>query len=187
MHLIVGLGNPGLQYERTRHNVGFLVVDRLAAGHAAGVSRGKFHGEARQGPVAGHPALLLKPMTFMNRSGLSVAEAMRFYKLEPAQLLVIVDDCALDVGRIRLRRGGGAGGHNGLADISTALGTEAYARLRIGIDPPGRVPRDRYVLGCIPPNQQPDLDHAVVLACDAVETWLNEGIESAMNRHNAMP
>ncbi len=185
MHLIVGLGNPGLEYEQTRHNVGFLVVDRLAAQHDVGGARAKFHGELRQGPMAGAPCLLLKPMTFMNRSGLSVAEAVRFYKLPLEALLVIVDDCALDVGRIRLRPGGGAGGHNGLADISAALGTDAYARLRVGIDPPGRVPRDRYVLGRIAPAQRDAIDDATNLACTATETWIREGIGAAMNRHNA--
>lgn len=185
MHLIVGLGNPGSQYEQTRHNVGFLVIDRLAGRHGLGPARAQFHGQTFQGQVASEASLLLKPMTFMNRSGLSVADAVRFYKLDLANVMVVVDDCALDVGRIRLRPGGGAGGHNGLDDISAAVGTEAFARLRVGIDAPGRVPRDQYVLGRIAAHQRPELEHAMEVACDAIELWAEKGIDAAMNRFNA--
>ena len=149
MRLIVGLGNPGQQYEATRHNVGFEVLDRLARRYAEGtVAKGKFHGAVVEAMIDDQRALLLKPTTYMNRSGQSVAEAMHFYRLDAvADLLVIVDDTALACGMIRLRASGGAGGHNGLADIEQKLDTIEYARLRIGVDPPGEIPQESYVLG----------------------------------------
>ena len=144
MKLVVGLGNPGPEYDRTRHNVGFDVIDRLARRHvdpAMGVARNKFSGLLLEAEVDGAKMLLLKPLTFMNLSGKSVAEAVRFYKMSPIDdLMVIVDDTALDCGELRIKPGGGAGGHNGLADVSRLLGTDGWPRLRIGIDKPGGYP-----------------------------------------------
>jgi len=193
--LIVGLGNPGQEYVRTRHNAGFMALDRLAARHAPGaIARSRFGGVCVEGRIArpGEPGeektLLLKPMTFMNRSGGSVGEAVRFYKLDPvADLLVLVDDVALDCGAIRVRASGSAGGHNGLTDIERALGTSAYARLRIGIGPRGRAEQVGFVLGRFTDEQMDALTPALEKAADASEAWALQGVDAAMNRFNVRP
>jgi len=184
--LIVGLGNPGAEYDRTRHNAGFMAIDRLIARHAPGEPvRARFHGGVVEARVGGTKALLLRPTTYMNRSGQSVLEALNFYKLDPAQdVLVLVDDVALPVGSIRLRASGGDGGHNGLGDISRVLSSVDYARLRIGIDPPGAVPQVDYVLRRFSAIQLADLDPALERAADAAELWTREGAEAAMNQFN---
>ncbi len=191
MKLIVGLGNPGAEYERTRHNAGFMAVDRLIERHAPqAVARSRFHALAydvtlRQGG-AEERALLLKPTTFMNRSGLSVAEAARFYKLLPAQdVLVLVDDVALPTGAIRIRSAGGTGGHNGLADIQQKLGDDGYARLRIGVGSPDRQAQRDYVLGRFSPDQWDDVRPALDRAADAAEVWATQGVVTAMNTFNS--
>ena len=185
MKLIVGLGNPGQEYAATRHNVGFMAVERLARRHGiAGPVKGKFHAAVLEGQVGGERCLLMQPMTYMNRSGLAVGEAVRFYKLDVADVLVIVDDVALPCGRIRLRGSGSAGGHNGLTDIERVLGTSGYPRLRVGIDSPGRVPQRDYVLGRFSGEQWELVEPALLRACEAVETWLGEGLEKAMTMHN---
>lgn len=194
MKLIVGLGNPGLEYDRTRHNVGFEAIDRLArrtVDPASSTSKSRFSGvllEAElRSPAGPEKALLLKPLTYMNRSGQSVSEAIRFFKLDPAKdLLVIVDDLALPCGAIRLRADGSAGGHNGLADIEQKLGTNAYARCRIGIDAPGQVPQKDYVLGRFRPDQQPLVDGAIEQAVQAALCWATSGLSTAMNRFNTV-
>jgi peptidyl-tRNA hydrolase, PTH1 family len=188
MKLIVGLGNPGTTYENTRHNAGFMVVDRLAQRHAPGApARARFNAATVEARIDGEPCLLFKPMTYMNRSGLPVAEAVRFYKLDPAaDLLVLVDDVALPCGAIRLRASGGAGGHNGLTDLQRALGAEAYPRCRIGIDPsPPFMDQADYVLGRFTPEQWALVDPALNRAADAAEMFIARGIEAAMNTFNA--
>ena len=198
MRLIVGLGNPGAEYERTRHNAGFMVLDRLAqrlgiatpaggnsGGNSGGGGKAKFHGLLMEASVAGERCGLLKPMTYMNRSGLAVGEAVAFYKLERKDILVVVDDVALPVGRIRLRGEGSPGGHNGLADIQRALGAADYPRLRIGIDAPGMIPQVDYVLGRFTAAQMTKLDSALDLACGCVETWITYGLNKAMTQFNA--
>jgi len=186
MRLIVGLGNPGTEYDRTRHNVGFEVIDHVARRYAPGdVARARFHGLTIDARIAGEKVLLLKPTTYMNKSGLAVSDAVRFFKLDPsADVLVIVDDVALPCGTIRLRGQGGAGGHNGLSDITQKLATDAYHRLRIGIDPPGRIPQKDYVLGTFRPEQQPLVEEATSDAADAVACWVEFGLIEAMNRFN---
>lgn len=186
MKLIVGLGNPGPQYDQTRHNVGFDVLDRLARRHASGaIARGKFQGAAIDASIGGDKVVLLKPLTFMNRSGQSVGEAVGFYKIDPKiDLLVLVDDIALPCGVIRLRADGSAGGHNGLADIEQRLGSNAYPRLRIGVDAPGRIPQKDYVLGRFRPDQQPLVESALNEAADAAACWCGQGLATAMNRFN---
>ena len=186
MKLIVGLGNPGPEYADTRHNVGFVVLDHLARRYAPGeAARSKFHGVLLEAMFQGQRVLLLRPTTYMNRAGLSVGEAVRFYKLDPAQsLLIIVDDVALSCGIIRLRPEGGPGGHNGLADIEQKLGTEQYARLRIGIDPPGEMPQKDYVLGRFRPDQRELVTAALDEAVDAAACWVRHGCQEAMNRFN---
>lgn len=185
MKLIVGLGNPGAEYAKTRHNTGFMAVDRLAARHGLTSRRSQFHSESRDGQIAGQRCVLLQPMTFMNRSGLAVREAVQFYKLDPTiDLLVVVDDTALGVGQLRLRPEGGAGGHNGLGDIERSLGTPAYPRLRIGVDPPGGVPQADYVLREFTAEQSAALSPTLDRACDAIECWAHGGIQTAMNQYN---
>ena len=186
MKLIVGLGNPGAEYENTRHNIGFVVLDRLARRYASGaVARGKFHAAVLNADLHGGRALLIKPTTYMNRSGLSTAEAVRFYKIGVEEdLLVIVDDVALACGSIRLRSSGSAGGHNGLIDIEEKLGTSDYGRLRIGIDGPGSIPQKDYVLGRFRPEQKELIAPALEEATDAAACWAAHGMTEAMNRFN---
>ncbi|MEM1431522.1 MAG: aminoacyl-tRNA hydrolase [Pseudomonadota bacterium] len=137
MRLIVGLGNPGGQYARHRHNIGFMAVERIAVDHGFGPWRGKFQAEVTDGRLGGEKVLLMKPQTFMNRSGQSVGDAMRFYKLEPADVIVIHDELDLAPGKCRIKEGGGHAGHNGLRSIHAAIGPD-YVRVRLGIGHPGR-------------------------------------------------
>lgn len=186
MKLIVGLGNPGPEYEGTRHNVGFAVLDRLARRHAPGaIARARFQGATIDTSIGEEKILLLKPLTYMNRSGPSVAEAVGFYKLQPRQdVLVIVDDVALPCGSIRIRGDGSAGGHNGLADVEQKLGTSDYPRMRIGIDPPGQIPQKDYVLGRFRSDQQTLVEHSLEDAVEAAVCWTQRGLNEAMNRFN---
>ncbi|MHC4976205.1 MAG: aminoacyl-tRNA hydrolase [Planctomycetota bacterium] len=188
--MIVGLGNPGREYLNTRHNAGYMVVDRLVDRYAPGQTpRSRFHAMTNEASMPGEgTCLLTKPTTFMNLSGQSVVESVQFYKIDPArELLVIVDDTALDVGTIRLRASGGTGGHNGLADISNRLGSDDYARLRIGIGDRGRIPQKHYVLGKLTDEQSAAIEPALDKACDCVLHWMREGTISAMNTFNTRP
>jgi PTH1 family peptidyl-tRNA hydrolase len=188
MKLVVGLGNPGPEYDGTRHNVGFDVVDRLArrwADPASSVAKSRFSGLVVEAQIRDEKVLLLKPLTYMNLSGKAVAEAIRFYKLSAADdLLVVVDDTALPCGSIRLKPGGGAGGHNGLSDVSRLLGTDDWSRLRIGIDKPGQIPLKNYVLGRFAPEQKPLVESSLDEAADAAACWASEGLATALNRFN---
>ncbi len=192
MKLIVGLGNPGPQYEKTRHNAGFLVIDRLADRRARGaIARSRFQSLTVDAAIPAPPAedekcLLMKPLTYMNLSGQAVAEAVRFYKLMPERdVLILVDDIYLPCGSLRLRPDGGAGGHNGLASIERSLGSDRYSRVRIGVDPPGIVNQADYVLGRFTPEQWALAEPALARAADAAELWAARGIDAAMNRFNA--
>ncbi|HVT83433.1 MAG TPA: aminoacyl-tRNA hydrolase [Phycisphaerae bacterium] len=193
MKLIAGLGNPGSQYERTRHNAGFMAVDAFA--HKLGAGNFRVAHESFMADVLlnGEKILLLKPQTYMNLAGRAVASAMQFYKLGIADLLVVVDDIALPTGTIRLRASGSAGGHNGLRDIEAALANLAaiagktgmdYSRLRIGVDAPGRVPQKDYVLTAFTPEQKPLLENAIKSSLEAIAVWASEGIVPAMNKFN---
>ena len=184
MKLVVGLGNPGSQYAETRHNVGYQVVDRLTERWAIPCRREKFRGLAGEGHACGTSVLLLKPTTFMNNSGQSVGEAWRFYRVEADDLLVILDDMDLPLGRIRLRAGGSAGGHRGLDNIILMLGRGDFARLRIGIGSSVEGEAVGHVLGRFEPDQLPHVEPTVKRAAEAVECWITEGIEQAMNRYN---
>jgi PTH1 family peptidyl-tRNA hydrolase len=199
MKLVIGLGNPGREYAATRHNVGFDLVDQLAArlGWIARpeqfdtLARTKFNGLVMDGSISlasggSEKLLLAKPMTYMNLSGRTVLAAMSFYQLTPADLLIVLDDIALPCGKIRIRPGGSPGGHNGLKDIEQVLGTSQYPRLRIGVDaPPPRVPQKDYVLGKFTPDQRALVDPALGRAAGAVVTWIDKGIETAMSQFNA--
>lgn len=190
MKLIVGLGNPGRDYVRTRHNAGFMVLDKLADRHAPGAPvRQQFHSSTLdvQIPGAGK-CLLMKPLTYMNRSGLAVSEAISFYKLDPTEdLLVVVDEVAVDLGYVRLRASGSDGGHNGLADIQQKLGTDKYARCRVGIGPQGPGPRHDFVLSRFAEDQMQTVEEGIGKAADATECWACEGITPAMNKFNTRP
>ncbi len=186
MKLIVGLGNPGPQYSGTRHNTGFDVVDVLASRWGIRLATEKFHGWFGGGERDGQRVVLLKPTTFMNRSGRAVLAAGRFYKLDPECLLVISDDVALPVGRLRMRTGGSAGGHNGLQDIIDRLSDDAWCRLRIGIgEPIGQA--TRYVLGRFGGEEEIIMQRARQYAADAVECWIENGPDLTMTRFNGDP
>jgi len=185
--LIVGLGNPGSEYDQTRHNIGFMVVDVLAGRFGARVRRKKFNALTEEVTDGFDKLLLLKPQQYMNRSGRAVAEAATFYKLAPADILVVTDDLALDVGRIRLRAQGSAGGHNGLKDIIAALGTDAFARLRVGIGSRGTRRGADYVLSRFSADERTVIDDAVKTASEATLCWAREGAEAAMTKFNARP
>ncbi len=188
MKLIVGLGNPGPEYAKTRHNAGFMAVDRFVQRHTLDGPRMKFHAGLWEGACfvagKGHRVLVAQPTTYMNRSGLCVGEAAAFYKLTPADIMVVVDDLALEAGSIRVRSTGGAGGHNGLKDIQRALGTMHYPRLRIGIDSKGLANQVDYVLGRFTEDQLAAVQPALVRSCEAIECWLAEGIDKTMTRFN---
>jgi peptidyl-tRNA hydrolase, PTH1 family len=182
--LVAGLGNPGPRYERTRHNVGWLVADELARRHG-GSWRGKFSGRLAELRVDERRLGLLKPETYMNESGRSVAAALRFFKLPPEQLLVVHDDVDLEPGRLQARRGGGLAGHNGLRSIAQAVGGSDFLRLRIGVGRPGRGDRRPvadYVLSAFGPEV--DVDALVGRCADAVETLVRDGLEAAQQRFN---
>jgi peptidyl-tRNA hydrolase, PTH1 family len=182
--LVVGLGNPGRDYARHRHNVGWMVVDELARRHV-GSWKSKFSGRIADIRVDGHRVGLLKPETFMNESGRSVAAAARFYKVDPDAVLVVHDEIDLEHGRLQSRRGGGLAGHNGLRSVASHLRTPEFVRLRVGVGRPGRgdprSPAD-YVLSDFEPED--DVEALVARAADAVETLDAEGIERAQARFN---
>ena len=182
--LVVGLGNPGREYERTRHNAGWLVVDELAR-RLGGSWRSKFSGKLAEVRADGSKLALLKPETFMNDSGRSVGATARFFKVEPDALLVVHDDVDLEPGRLQARAGGGLAGHNGLRSLAQTLGSQDFLRLRIGVGRPGRGdPRSvaDYVLSPFDPEE--DEDGLVVRAADAAEAIARDGLEAAQQRFN---
>ena len=191
MKLVVGLGNPGSEYDGTRHNIGFEILDRFASKLGwPQIAKKRFDGLTLDGIVetthGSEKILLLKPLTYMNLSGKSVQAAMSFYQLAPADIVIVLDDLALPCGRLRLRGAGSSGGHNGLKDIERALSTSEYPRLRIGIDPaPPPVAGKDYVLGRFTTEQRKLLEPAIDRACGAILTWIDKGIETAMSQFNA--
>ncbi len=184
MKLILGLGNPGAEYEGTRHNVGFEVVERLAAAHGITISKRNFKSVYGEGIIRGEKTLLVRPMTFMNLSGEAVGAIMRFYKLEPADVWVILDEVALPPGKIRLRPKGSAGGHNGLSNIITMLHTQEIPRLRLGVGAAKSGAMVGHVLGKFRKEELPLMEEAYQQSVEALECALAEGFEIAMNRFN---
>jgi PTH1 family peptidyl-tRNA hydrolase len=183
--LVAGLGNPGREYARNRHNAGHMVVDELARRHG-GSWRSKFSAELSELRLGDARVALLKPMTYMNESGRSVGAALRFFKLPPDRLLVVHDEGDFDLGRLQARLGGGLAGHNGLRSVAQALGTQDFLRLRIGVGRPergDRRPLADYVLSDFAPED--DAEEIVARAADAVELVLHEGLEAAQRRFNA--
>ncbi len=184
--LIIGLGNPGAEYEGTRHNVGFAVIEALA--DKAGVELG-YDGRAGamvgEGRARGRPFVLVKPLSYMNRSGTPTKHLLRRYGVQPREILVVVDDINLEAGRLRLRPRGSAGGHNGVQDLIDRLDTDDFPRLRLGIgDAFGRGRQVDYVLSPFSKAEQPVIEEAVARACEAALTFVTDGIVTAMNRFN---
>ncbi len=185
LHLIVGLGNPGPQYARNRHNTGFRCLRRLAKAHDLEF-RSRKRARIASGTIAGRPVLLVRPRTFMNESGQAVAPLVHFYQVPPDRLLVIYDDLDLPLGTLRLRPKGGSGGHRGMQSIIDALGSQDFPRLRIGIGrPPEGIDPADYVLQDFSPEEEAIIEEVLERAVAAIETWLVEGIDEAMTRFNA--
>jgi PTH1 family peptidyl-tRNA hydrolase len=184
MRVVVGLGNPGKKYAGTRHNVGFAVVNLLAKSPGADRFRERFHAEVAELNEGGEKILLVKPLTFMNLSGQSVRKIVDFYELPVEHLLVVCDDFNLPLGKIRFRARGTHGGHNGLRDIQSHLGTTEYARLRIGVGAPDEGEAIDHVLGRFRPSEQPAIDDAVERAVQGVARWWKDGVEKCMNEFN---
>ncbi len=186
MKIICGLGNPGREYERHRHNIGFQVLDVLAARWKATFNTHKFDAEVSNASFASHKVLLLKPQAFMNISGQSLAAAARFYKVTLEEVLVVHDELDLPFGRLQLKPGGGSGGHNGLKSIALSW-EQDYARLRFGIGRPPAPGPDRvvgHVLSNFSSEEQPLLAAAIVRAAEGAEAWTREGMQKAMNGFN---
>ena len=185
-YLIFGLGNPGIQYEKTRHNAGFMAIDRLAQKHDCNIAKHKFESCYGECTISGKRVLLVKPQTFMNLSGRAVIAVSSFYKVPRDSLIVIFDDISLDVGKIRVRRKGSHGGHNGIKDIIELLGTDDIMRVKIGVGERANRQSDLkdWVLGKLPEESVEDFNKALDNAAKAVEEIIGRGIDSAMNKYN---
>lgn len=185
-HIVIGLGNPGRNYANTRHNLGFMVVDELARRAGDATSRKRFRSEVIDGRLPEGRAILIKPQTYMNESGHAVREALNWYRVDPEDMLVVVDDLALPFGQLRIRNSGSAGGHNGLRSIIAQVGTQEFPRLRVGI---GRGPHKgkAHVLSNFAPSEREYLPKVIDAAADAVELWMREGAIAAMNDVNGRP
>jgi peptidyl-tRNA hydrolase, PTH1 family len=185
-HLVVGLGNPGPKYAGTRHNAGFMVLDLLAERVGGRFKSHKSRCDVLEGHLAGQPVVLAKPTVYMNESGGPVVAVARFFKVGPERLTVVHDELDLPFGTLRLKRGGGDGGHNGLRSITASLGSKEYARTRFGIDrPPGRQDPADYVLREFSAPQRKELGYLVDRAADAVETLLTDGLDRAQALFNS--
>jgi PTH1 family peptidyl-tRNA hydrolase len=188
MKLIVGLGNPGKKYDQTRHNIGFEVVQVLAQRYATAPGRLKFEGQIQESLIGTEKILLLMPHTFMNLSGRCVKQVMDFYKIPETDLLLICDDFHLQLGTLRLRSGGSDGGQKGLADTIRQLGTDQFARLRMGIGPvPDQWDAPDFVLGKFGSHERKSVDEQIKRACEAVVAWVEQGVLAAMSKFNGGP
>ncbi len=184
MLAVLGLGNPGDEYRATRHNVGFRVLEHLAAGLGEEFSRKRFRSMVAEVRLGSEKVILCEPQTYMNKSGAAARAVLDFYKLEPAGVLVVCDDFHLELGRVRVRRGGSSGGHNGLESVAGQFGTQEFPRLRLGI---GEAPHGSvdYVLGRFRAGEEEVISETIRRSADAVRCWAEEGIEACMNRFNA--
>ena len=185
-HVVVGLGNPGKEYDGTRHNAGFILLDMIAAKQGARIDRARFRALTGEAQIGGVRVLLLKPQTFMNLSGEAVQEAMAFYKLPPENLIVLCDDISFDAGQVRIRRRGSHGGHNGLRNIAAMIGSEDYPRIKLGV---GKKPRPDYdlvdwVLGKMPPADREALENRAADVENALALILQGKIDEAMNKYS---
>lgn len=186
MYIIVGLGNPGSKYEKTRHNVGFQVIDRLAAKYHIEMNQKKHKAICGTGTIEGMKVILVKPQTFMNLSGESVREVTDFYKVDPeTEVLVVYDDISLNPGQLRIRKKGSAGGHNGMKNIIQHLGTQVFLRIKVGVgEKPAGYDLADYVLGHFPKESEQDMSEAFDRAADAAVAIMTEGPDRAMNLFN---
>ncbi len=185
MYLIVGLGNPGREYAETRHNIGFWVIHELANKHNISVAGVKSRALYGQGMINGRKVILAQPQTYMNLSGEAVAPLMNYFKIPLENLLVIYDDLDLDPGKLRMRKTGGHGGHNGMRSLIDRLGTKDFSRLRIGIGKPNEhIQGKDFVLGKFDKEEQSVMEEAVKRSCQGILLWLDEGIDQAMNQIN---
>jgi len=187
MYLVVGLGNPGKEYESARHNIGFRVIDRISGDLKIKISKGQCQAIIGIGENAGHRIILAKPQTFMNLSGDSVSDLVKWYKIEKDHLIVVYDDLDLDIGTLRIRPKGNSGGHKGVESIISRLGTTEFIRIRIGIGKPsGNLEEDTsaYVLSKVPKEESEAIDQAILSAAEAVPLIMKESLEAAMNKYN---
>lgn len=182
--LIVGLGNPGAEYARTRHNVGFDVIEELASRHKIKINKAKHRARIGVGEIDGTGVALAMPLTFMNNSGQSVAPMMREYGLKPERVLIVSDDLDMDLARVRLKPKGGSGGHNGHKSIIKNLGTEEYPRLKIGIHSEKRDETVDFVLSRFTPEERVDINNAVKKSAESIEVIVTQGLELALSRTN---
>ncbi|GIM30191.1 peptidyl-tRNA hydrolase [Clostridium polyendosporum] len=183
MFLIVGLGNPGSEYVGTRHNIGFDVVDYLADKYNIEINRIKFKGVYGEGFIANEKVILLKPTTYMNLSGESIREIVNFYKLDNEQVIVIYDDISLEVGRLRIRNQGSAGGHNGIKSIIANLNSDTFPRVKVGVGQP-KHDLVSHVLGKFSGDERSILQRTVPAAVEAIETIIREDVKESMNKYN---
>jgi len=185
MKIVVGLGNPGRKYERTRHNAGFMAVDELARGLRFALTQEKYHALVGKGPEGGREVLLAKPQTYMNESGRSVAAILRYTSATVKDLVVVHDELDLPLGVVRVKAGGGHGGHNGLRSIADHLGTQEFIRVRVGVGrPPEQWDAADYVLSPFTPAEQPVAVEAITAAAEAVRVIMSDGLTKAMNLFN---
>jgi peptidyl-tRNA hydrolase, PTH1 family len=182
--LIVGLGNPGVRYARSRHNVGFMIIERFTHAHDLRFARKRFNAEIAEGDIASARVMIAKPQTYMNSSGEAVGKLFAFYKIAPADLLVVYDDLDLPLGKMRLRPQGSAGGHHGMESIIARIGTSDFARLRVGIGRPNPDDDIDHVLGAFDHAERAAMNETFVRTVEAIEVWVRGGISKAMNRFN---
>jgi PTH1 family peptidyl-tRNA hydrolase len=182
--LVVGLGNPGQRYAHSRHNVGFMIVERFARAHDLRFARKRFNAEIAEGEIGGTRVRLAKPQTYMNLSGESVGKLFKFFKVEPHDLIVIYDDLDLPLGKMRMRAKGSAGGHHGMESIIAHIGTSDFPRLRVGIGRPNPDADIDHVLGEFEGDERKLMDETFANASDAIGVWLANGIDAAMNKYN---
>ncbi|MDQ0150243.1 aminoacyl-tRNA hydrolase [Eubacterium multiforme] len=183
MFLIVGLGNPGSKYDNTRHNIGFEAIDYIAKKYNIDINRKKFKGEYGEGFIGSEKVILMKPTTYMNLSGECVREVLDFYKLTNEDMLVIYDDISLDIGKIRIRGKGSAGGHNGIKSIIAHVGSDEFSRIKIGVGQP-KEDLVNYVLGKFSKEEKEVLEESLEVSKLATDTIIKEDISSAMNKYN---
>jgi PTH1 family peptidyl-tRNA hydrolase len=182
--LIVGLGNPGARYARSRHNLGFVIAERFAHAHTLDFARRRFNAEVAEGTIDDARVMVAKPQTFMNLSGAAVGKLFKFYKIAPRDLLVIYDDLDLPLGKMRLRARGSAGGHHGIESIIARTGTSDFPRLRVGIGRPNPDADVDHVLGNFEEDERELMEETFARAVAAIDVWLRDGIDAAMNQFN---
>lgn len=184
LYVVVGLGNPGPKYENTRHNLGFLTIDKIAENNNISVKKLKFKSLIGEGRIGGNKVILVKPQTYMNNSGEAVREISQFYKIPVENLIIIYDDFDIELGSVRIRKFGSAGTHNGMRSIVRLLGSDQFPRIRIGIGSGGKADLVNFVTGGFRKEEVPLLEEAVITGAVSVETIINGGIDLAMNRYN---